>query len=159
MKFIRNFSTLIARFFLSAFFLASAVNKILHWHETEKELANVFCEWQSYVGLSESMQDCFALAVPWVPLVLIVATLCELIGGLLVLLGIHEKWGASLLILFLIPATVLLHPFWFAEADARELQTAMFLKNLAMIGGFILLLLHGAKTKSGGDSFSSFKIT
>ena len=48
------------------------------------------------------------------------ATLFQLLGGLLVLLGIKEKLGATLLILFLIPVTVLMHSFWMVEGAERQ---------------------------------------
>ncbi len=159
MRFFRMCAIVLARFFISAVFLAGAVGKILNWHDTEKNLMNTLCDWQGYIGFSESAQGCIATITPWTPLLLIVATLCELIGGLLVLLGIKEKLGAGLLILVLIPVTILMHQFWFVDGSARELQTIMFLKNLAIIGGLIMIVLHGAQAKSGGggDSFPPMK--
>lgn len=159
MKFIRMTTVFLARFFISAVFLAGGIHKLLNWQETEKILMNTLCEWQIHTGFSETAQNCLATLTPWTPVLLIAATLFELIGGLLVLLGANEKLGATLLILFLIPATLLFHAFWFAEPNVREIQTAMFLKNLAILGGLFLILLHGAKTKSGnGDSFPPIKL-
>lgn len=159
MKFIRTFSTVLARFFLSAVFLAGAVSKLFHWHESEKMLMNTLCDWQASLGFYETAQNCLAMITPWTPLLLIAATLFEMVGGLLLLLGMKEKLGASLLILFLIPATLLMHAFWLHEGGVRELQTIMFLKNLAILGGLLLVLLHGAQAKSGGDSsFSSMNL-
>jgi len=162
MRIIRLFAIFMARFFMSGVFLAGGIHKIIHWHETERLLSSVFCDWQSYVGFSETAQNCFAAAIPWTPLILIAATLSELVGGLLLLLGFKEKLGASLLILFLIPATILMHQFWFFETPDKELQSAMFLKNLAILGGLVLVLLHGAQAKAsakaGNDSMPAFKL-
>jgi len=154
---IKAASTVVARFLLSVIFLAGGINKIFHWHESEKILMNVFSDWQAYTDFSSSMQEFFASLVPWTPFFLIGATLLELIGGLLLLLGVREKWGAALLILFLIPTTILFHQFWFVEGAARELQQIMFLKNLAIIGGLIQVVLHGAQTtvKENAHGFSS----
>lgn len=82
--------------------------------------------------------------IPWTPILLLFATLFELCGGLSILLGYREKLGAILLILFLIPATVLMHQFWFVEGAMRELQLTHFLKNLAILGGLILFTLQEA---------------
>ncbi|MES2273720.1 MAG: DoxX family membrane protein [Chlamydiota bacterium] len=159
MKIIRKSAIVIARFLISSIFLCGAVNKIFNWHETEKFLMNILCDWQSYIGYSEGAQNCITFLTPWSPLLLMAATLFELIGGLLVLLGIKEKLGAVLLILFLIPTTILIHQFWFIEGSARELQTVMFLKNLAILGGLLLILCFGASTNSEeSDPYSSMKM-
>jgi uncharacterized membrane protein YphA (DoxX/SURF4 family) len=148
MKFIRSFSTVLARFLLSAVFLAAAVHKIFHWGHYEKILSETLSDWQTYTLFPEWSQNAFMFLAAWTPLLLIISTTFELLGGLLVLLGWSEKMGASLLILFLIPATILFHPFWLLEGSAREVATSMFLKNLAILGGLILVLLKGATVRS-----------
>ena len=112
MKMLRASAIVLARFLLSAVFLASAVNKIFHWQEMERLLVNVLCDWQSHLSFSPSAQECFATLTPWAPLLLIVATLLELVGGLLLLLGVKERLGAFLLLLFLVPTTIVMHQFW-----------------------------------------------
>lgn len=145
MKIIRLCTTVIARFFISLVFLAGAVNKILHWHETEKSLMYTLCEWQSNIGFSDSLQDCLTAIIPMTPVLLLVATFFELIGALAVLLGVKEKLGATMLVLFLIPATILMHQFWFVEGPAREVQLSHFLKNLAILGGLLMIILQGTE--------------
>lgn len=145
MEVIRTFTTVLARFLISLVFLAGAANKILHWRETERSLMNTLCEWQSNIGFSDGLQDCLALLVPWTPILLITATLFELLGGLSILLGFKEKLGATLLILFLIPTTILIHQFWFIEGMAREVQITHFLKNLAILGGLFMIILQGTE--------------
>lgn len=152
-KSIRVASTVLARFLLSAIFLTAGVHKIFHWHETETGLLNALCDWQGALANSPSAQECFGFLAPWTPLLLLVATLFELIGALLLLLGVREKLGATLLILVLVPATFVFHQFWFLDSAVRELQQAMFLKNLAILGGLILVLLHGAQAKDDAGSF------
>ncbi len=155
MRIIRVAATVLARFFLSAIFLTAGVNKIFHWHESEKMLMNVLCDWQGYMGFSESAQNCFAALTPWSPLLLILATLLELVGGLLLLLGVREKLGASLLILFLLPTTILIHQFWFVDGGLRDVQQMMFLKNLAILGGLMMVILYGAQSPAKNDDFGS----
>ena len=153
MRAIRIASICLARFFLSAIFLASAIKKLFVWHDMEKLTMNILFDWQTYLGFSSFAQEFFAALVSCTPLLLIVATLLELIGGLLLLTGIKEKLGACLLLVLLVVTTVLAHPFWFIEGSARELQQVIFLKNLSILGGLILVLLHGAKSpakESGG---------
>lgn len=68
-----------------------------------------------------------------------------LAGGLSVLLGYRTRIGALLLVLFLVPVTLALHNFWaFDEPAQAQLQQAMFLKNLSMLGGALLISYFGA---------------
>ncbi|HEX6351557.1 DoxX family membrane protein [Actinophytocola sp.] len=63
-----------------------------------------------------------------------------LVGGLLVLLGLWMDLGALLLVVFLVPTAVLMHPFW-KETDAMAKQTEMiqFQKDIALAGAALLL--------------------
>ncbi len=157
---MRSSAAVLARFLLSAVFLAGGVNKLFHWRETENQLMGVLSNWQSFLSFSETAQNLFTSVILFTPVLLIVATILELVGALLLLLGIKEKVGAALLIAMLVPVTILYHQFWFVEAIAKELQQTMFLKNLAIIGGLIMVLLHGGDTSSkrdGGSSGGAYK--
>lgn len=67
-----------------------------------------------------------------------------LLGGLSVLLGWKTRWGALLLILFIVPVTLGMHRFWdVADTQAAMLQRVMFLKNLSILGGALLLAYFG----------------
>ncbi len=63
-----------------------------------------------------------------------------LVGGLSVLLGVWADLGALLLVLFLVPAAVLMHGFW-RETDpgARQLETIQFTKDIALAGAAFAL--------------------
>jgi putative oxidoreductase len=68
-----------------------------------------------------------------------------LAGALSILLGYKAKLGAWLLVLFLIPVTISLHRFWgLSDPMAAQLQLAMFLKNLSILGGALLIAYFGA---------------
>ena len=153
MKMIRMISVFLARIFLSLLFLGSAVEKLFQWQDTERSLLTALCDWQVYAGYFLPMQECMASLVPWSSLLLLLAVLLEFAGGLMILFGYKEKLGAGLLILLLIPVTLIFHPFWFLEGGVRDVQSAMFFKNLAILGGLILVVLYGAQTRdsSAGD--------
>lgn len=157
MKVLRLCSVAIARFLLSAMFLVSAMMSLIHWQESEHMLLSVLSDWQNYMGFSEEFSAFFGALTPWTSLLLLAGALFELGGGLLVLLGIKEKLGAGLLLLAFVPATILFHQFWFIDGGARELQTALFLKNLAIMGGLILVMLHGAQSGPKETERSSLK--
>lgn len=156
MKIVRIFFAAIARFFISLVFLAGAFNKILHWHETERNLHSILCEWQSNLGFSDQAYECFAFLIPLTPVLLLIATLMELCGALSLLLGFKEKLGAGLLALFLISVTIIMHQFWFVEGAMREQQLAHFLKNLAILGGLIIVILQGTNQHQSANPTFKF---
>lgn len=67
-----------------------------------------------------------------------------IVGGLSILLGYHAKIGAWLIVLFLIGVTPL-HNFWAVhDPMMAQLQMGMFMKNLSMIGGALLISQFGS---------------
>ena len=72
-----------------------------------------------------------------------------IVGGVSILLGYHAKAGAWLLIVFLLVVTPVMHNFWtVSDPGLRALQQGMFMKNLAMMGGAILVAYCGAGPRS-----------
>lgn len=68
-----------------------------------------------------------------------------LVGGLTVLLGLHARAGASLLILFLVPVTLIMHDFWnITDPQMAQMQMSHFMKNVSLLGGAILMTFYGA---------------
>lgn len=67
-----------------------------------------------------------------------------LLGGLSVLLGLYVRVGALLLVLFLIPTAILMHNFWtIDDPQARAVDQAHFMKDLALAGAAFLIWYHG----------------
>ncbi len=67
-----------------------------------------------------------------------------LAGGLSVLLGYKARIGAWLLVLFLVPVTLMMHNFWaIADPTAAHMQQIMFMKNLSILGGALLIAHFG----------------
>ncbi len=68
-----------------------------------------------------------------------------LLGGLSVLFGYKAKLGAWLIVIFLIPVTLTMHQFW-AAADpaAHAAQLQNFLRNTALLGAALLITQFGA---------------
>ncbi|NGX29818.1 MAG: hypothetical protein KR126chlam4_00714 [Candidatus Anoxychlamydiales bacterium] len=147
MKGFKKFIALVGRLLLSAIFILSAINKIFDWQKTETGLINLFCDWQSYVHFSSSLTKLFTALISWTPEILIVITTLELIAALLIFFGIKEKFGAFLLLVFFVPATFLLHPFWFLTGVNKTFQMVMFMKNIALLGALLLLMVLGSKIK------------
>lgn len=91
--------------------------------------------------ISYAAQQGVPLASVAVPL----SGVLSLLGGLSILLGYRARVGAWLLVLFLVPVTVMLHNFWaVADPQLRQMHQVMFLKNLSMLGGALLVAHFGA---------------
>lgn len=117
MQLIERFLPLIGRLFLSLIFIVSGCSKVFN-----------------FSGTTQYMEQ-HNMVLPEV--FLAGAILLLLVGGFSVLLGYKARYGALLLIIFLIPTTLIFHFDFPAEKNA-------FLKNLALIGSLIMMLVHGA---------------
>lgn len=82
--------------------------------------------------------------LPFPEVLLVGAIVFELGGGLMVLLGWHARWGALLLALFTIAATLVFHNFWSVEAAQYRGQLNHFMKNLAILGGLAYVMAAGS---------------
>ncbi len=121
MEILRRFLPLVGRVLLALIFLTSGFNKITGWSGTADYMAG------------EGM--------PMVPLFLAGAIVFEIVGGLSVMLGFKARIGALVLVIFLIPATIIFHDFWTVEdAMQRRMQMIMFMKNLSIMGGLLLVM-------------------
>ena len=68
-----------------------------------------------------------------------------IVGGLSILLGYHAKLGAWLIALFLIPVTLMMHKFWtVTDPMMAQIQMILFMKNVSMLGGALLISQFGA---------------
>jgi putative oxidoreductase len=82
--------------------------------------------------------------VPMARLLVPASGLLALAGGLSILLGYRAKIGGWLLVLFLIPVTLMMHNFWAVKDPMMaQMQMAMFLKNVTIIGGALLISQFG----------------
>ncbi|WP_280267209.1 DoxX family protein [Nocardia wallacei] len=75
----------------------------------------------------------------------------QVLGALSILLGVWADLGALLLLVFLVPTAVLMHPFW-KESDAQAKQTEMiqFNKDLALAGAALMLFAFFAHVSDLG---------
>lgn len=119
----KNTLVLIGRILLSLIFVLSGFDKITGWPDTQAYMASK--------------------GIPLVPVLLGVAIVLELGGGLLVALGYRARWGALALIVFVVPTTLIFHNFWALAGPEQQLQMIMFLKNLSMLGGLLLVVAYG----------------
>ena len=86
-----------------------------------------------------------AHGVPLPDLLVPLSGIIALLGGLSVLLGFQTRFGAWLLVIFLVPVTVMMHNFWsVSDPMTLQIERAMFLKNVTMLGGALVISYFGA---------------
>ena len=85
-----------------------------------------------------------SLGLPLATLAVVVAIIAEVWGGIALLVGFHTRIVAILLAIFTLAASITGHAFWAAPADAAFIQQLLFLKNIAVIGGLLVLASAGA---------------
>ena len=90
--------------------------------------------------------------VPLAQIAVPLSGLIALAGGLSILLGYQAKWGAWLIVLFLVPVTLMMHNFWaLTDPAAAQLQQIMFMKNLSMLGAALIITHFGSGPLSLND--------
>jgi putative oxidoreductase len=83
--------------------------------------------------------------VPAAPLLLLIALTVMILGGVSVALGYHTRHGALLLFGFTVIVSVTMHDYWkLNEATDRFADSEIFMRNIAIAGGLLLLMGMGA---------------
>jgi putative oxidoreductase len=88
---------------------------------------------------SVTIEHIAADGLPLPPAAYVVAVLCELGGGLAILLGWQTRLAAAALALFCVVAAVTVH-----YVPGNSAQMVNFWKNLTITGGFLYVLAFGA---------------
>ncbi|MCF8239163.1 MAG: DoxX family protein [Saprospiraceae bacterium] len=122
---MKSIIDLIGRVFLSVIFLFEAYDSWRYWDETQRQMAESGLTWQPDLLLTCGI---FAL----------------LLGGILLLIGYRTTFGTILLLLYWVPVTLIVHDFWNHPAPELRLQSILFMKNLAVTGGLLIVLVNGS---------------
>ena len=122
---MRDIIDLIGRVFLSATFLFEAVDSLLFFDKTKQTMTLFGLDWN---------QD----------FLLYGAIFLLMAGGLMVLTGYRSTLGAILLLLYWGPVTFIVHDFWNADQEHIRLQSVLFMRDLAIIGGLLMLAGKGS---------------
>ena len=109
---------LIARISISILFLLNGIFKINNYEGT--------------VGWMESFGVPGILIIP--------AIILEIVGPILIIIGYQTRIAAAALSLFCIATAIIFH-----NDFSDQMQLTAFLKNIALAGGFLFLVVNGAK--------------
>lgn len=115
---MKSLTPFVARIFLSLIFLISGIRNLVNFDAMLAYMAE--------------------FGVRYAVFFLLVAILILLLASLSLIFGYKARWGAGLLIVFLVPATLIFHLDF-----SSNLQIIQFLKNLGLIGGLMLIVEYG----------------
>jgi putative oxidoreductase len=105
----------------------------------------VFGAFGTIRSFSEGVGDLRAKHFPMAPWVLGAAVSLEIVGALSLISGFRPRLGASALVAFLVPVTLAYHNFWAYEGASQGSQAIHFLKNLAILGGLLAVIVGSSK--------------
>jgi putative oxidoreductase len=135
MESLRNVAALVGRIFLAAIFIYSGLGKVTHMGAFVGATSAHFA--QAGIPTNLALSGLYLSAV------------IELGGGLLIVAGLKARWAASIIFLWLIPVTLVFHVADYYQAAQQHqvngmmIQQIMYLKNLAMMGGLLMLAAMG----------------
>lgn len=124
-KLLKQFGPLLGRALLSIIFIIAGAKKIFGFAGTAGYMASK--------------------GLPMSEVLLVLTIIIELGGGLMILVGWKARWAATAIFLFLIPVTFIFHPV--TDPD----QFNAFMKNLAIMGGMLYIMVYGSGTYSLGS--------
>ena len=126
----------------------SKVTPLMDWAELlGRVVLAVLFLWSAYTKfayMEANIGYMKAYGMPAAQLLIWPAALLELIGGAMLALGWKARWGAIALALFTLIAMFIFHAYWSVPADQVQNQQIHFMKNLAIIGGLLVVFAHGA---------------
>lgn len=67
----------------------------------------------------------------------------ELAGGIALLIGYKARWAALALAVFCLAAALLFHNYWAMPAERQTIQNILFWKNIAIMGGLLMVTAFG----------------
>ena len=109
--------------------------------------------YRAYTKPGHRVDQVAEAGIPEAELAVKANALTMVIGGIMLGLGIFPKLAAAALAASLIPTTIVGHPFWKAQDEAKRNQDqTQFNKNLGLLGGLLLVMAdRGSARRSERD--------
>lgn len=120
----QNALNLLGRILLAALFLPAGISKLTGFSGTVGYIASV--------------------GLPLPALAAAVAVLVEIAGSVALLAGFGTRVASLVLAVFTLVASVCFHAYWSAPAEQAFVVQLLFFKNIAVVGGLLVLAAQGA---------------
>jgi putative oxidoreductase len=127
----------LGRIFLSLLFVVAGVQKLMDISEITKILTDI------NVPIPEQIVPYLQGTPKYQALGYLVAGV-EILGGLMVLVGLKARWGAAMLLILTALTIAFVHHFWDMSGAAFKTNMMEALKNLSIIGGLLLVVAVGS---------------
>ena len=85
-----------------------------------------------------------SVGLPAASLLAALTIVLEVGGGLAIMFGFFTRWAALALAAFTLLASFIFHAYWSLPADQQMMQQLMFMKNISITGGLLVLAAFGA---------------
>ncbi|KGE88414.1 DoxX family protein [Phaeodactylibacter xiamenensis] len=121
---MKDILDLLGRGLLAFIFLYEAYDSIFYYEATKQKMTAYGLEWH---------QD----------LQLLGAIVLLTLGGTLLLIGYRTGLAMFMLLCYWIPVTFIVHAFWLDPEPERRLESIMFMKNIAIVGGLLMVWANG----------------
>jgi putative oxidoreductase len=115
--------TLIGRVLMAALFIIFGIRKVL-----------AFGFYAGYFA---------KLGFPLPEVMVVLAIIIEVGGGLLLAIGWKTRWMAWALAIFTVVATFMAHRYWAFDAQQYVPQMTNFWKNMTIVGGLLMVACFG----------------
>jgi putative oxidoreductase len=119
----RNLIALVGRIALALIFITAGYSKI--------------GTFQGTVGYIQSV------GLPLPQLAAAVAIVVELVGGIALLIGYKARWAALALAVFCLVTALFFHNYWAMPPEKQMIQSILFWKNIAIMGGLLMVTAFG----------------
>jgi putative oxidoreductase len=130
----QDIQNLVGRVFIAALFVPAGISKVMSFAGT--------------VGYITSV------GMPLPELSAFLAILIEIISGVGIAIGFQTQISALILAFFTLVASIIFHPYWAVPADQAFVTQLLFFKNIAVIGGLLII----ASKSPGKFSIDQVKI-
>lgn len=110
----------------------------------------IFSGFSKIVAFSAVSGMMGAAGFPAPGILLVVAIIIELAGGIMLAVGYRVREASIVLALFLVPTTLVFHVAAIDGTQQGQMEIVATLKNLAIIGGLLHLIAGGARVAEQG---------
>ena len=104
----------------------------------------IMAGWGKITGFEGTVGYIASKGLPLPQVGAVIAIVLELSGGLMIATGYKARWGAAALFVFVATTALFFHNFWAMPADQAQNQMIHFMKNLAIMGGLLYVVVHGS---------------
>lgn len=120
----QNWFALIGRILIASLFIVAGIIKIVDYQPMQQMAA--------HMGLN---------AASWL---VIVAIVLELGGGVMVFFGLFARFGAFLLLVYVLASMFWFHSFWVFQGGAGLDHVHHYFESIVVLGGLLYVMAFGA---------------